>query len=187
MEKSILLVGCGNMGSAFVRGLCRDRWHEKFRFLLYDVVQEKADQLARELKLESVKSLTDISPDLLILAVKPKDVETTSKMVGNVPHTIILSVVAGVTLQTLARLFVQTRKIARLMPNLCVEVGEGVVPISFSEAIDGEEKEDLLFLLSALGWVIEVEEKHLDYFTILSGSGPGLIALFIEGMMDVGV
>jgi len=187
VEESILLVGCGNMGSALVRGLCRDHWHKKFRFLLYDAVEEKSAQLAQELKLESVKDMEGISPHFLILAVKPKDVEVAFKIVNKFPQAIILSVVAGVNIHSLTQLFAHGGKIVRLMPNLCVEVGEGVVPISFSDALHSTEKEEILFLLSSLGWVLEVEERYLDYFTVLSGSGPALVALFIEGMMDAGV
>ncbi|MEI6157682.1 MAG: pyrroline-5-carboxylate reductase dimerization domain-containing protein [Atribacterota bacterium] len=45
----------------------------------------------------------------------------------------------------------------------------------------------MLFLFSTLGWVFEAQENEFDMLTAVSGSGPGLAAIFIEAMMDAGV
>ncbi|MDI3543221.1 MAG: pyrroline-5-carboxylate reductase [Candidatus Atribacteria bacterium] len=188
MEDSILFVGCGNMGSALVRGLCRDNWHKKFRFLLLDQATEKAKNLASSLNLEWVENLNNLksSPRFVFLAVKPKDVEKALLSLRNFSQSVFVSVAAGVKIQNLEE-FIPQKAIVRIMPNLCVEVGEGVVPVCFSSVVEVEEREDLLFLFSSLGWVFEAEEKDLDLFTALSGSGPGFIALFIEALADGGV
>lgn len=75
----------------------------------------------------------------------------------------------------------------RLMPNLAVEVGEGVVPVCFSPGLDEDDQGEILFFLSSLGWVFEATENNLDYYTALSGSGPGFISVFIEALADGGV
>jgi len=187
MEDSILFVGCGNMGSAIVRGLCRDNWHKKFRFLLLDQVVEKAKNLASSLDLKWLESLDNLeAPRFVFLAVKPQDMEKALLPLRNFSQSVFVSVAAGVKIQDLEKLIPQ-KAITRIMPNLCVEVGEGVVPVCFSALVKAEEREDLLFLFSSLGWVFEAEEKDLDLFTALSGSGPGFISLFIEALADGGV
>jgi len=187
MEDSILFVGCGNMGSALIRGLCRDNWHKKFRFFLLDQVVEKARTLASSLDLEWVENLNNLeAPRFVFLAVKPKDVKKVLLSLRNFSQSVFVSVAAGVKIKGLEELIPQ-QAIVRIMPNLCVEVGEGVVPVCFSPMVKTEEREDLLFLFSSLGWVFEAEEEDLDLFTALSGSGPGFIALFIEALADGGV
>jgi len=187
MEDSILFVGCGNMGSALIQGLCRDNWHKKFRFFLLDQVAEKARSLASSLGLEWVDSLNNLeTPRFVFLAVKPKDVKDALFSLQNFSQSVFISVAAGVKIKDLEK-FLPQQAVVRIMPNLCVEVGEGVVPVCFSPAVKTEEREDLLFLFSSLGWVFEAEEEDLDLFTALSGSGPGFIALFIESLADGGV
>jgi len=184
---SILFVGCGSMGSALIRGLCRDNWHKKFQFLLYDVLEERSQGLARELGLESVATTEGLSPRFVFMAVKPKNVHELGKTLGRFKDAVFVSLVAGVSMEKWRKLLFEDVKLVRLMPNLCVEVGEGTVPVCFSDLVPQEEREELLFMLSSLGWIFETPEENLGYFTALSGSGPGMVAMFIEGMMDEGV
>jgi len=187
VEDSILFVGCGNMGSALVRGLCRDNWHKKFRFFLFDQVLEKAKSLASSLGLEWVEDLSNLeAPRFIFLAVKPGDVREALLSLRDLSPAVFISTVAGAKIQDLEE-FAPQGAIVRVMPNLCVEVGEGVIPVCFSPRVKVEEREDLLFLLSSLGWVFEAQEEELDLFTALSGSGPGFVALFIEALADGGV
>lgn len=187
MMDSILFVGCGNMGSALVKGLWRDNWHKKFRFFLYDVLSERSQELARDLGLQSIETFDDFCPRFVFVAVKPGNVEEVCGMLRLFRDATFVSVVAGFSIKKWHELLGKEVKFVRLMPNLCVEVGEGVVPICFSESVPQEEREELLFLLSSLGWIFETREENLGYFTALSGSGPGIVAMFIEGMMDEGV
>jgi pyrroline-5-carboxylate reductase len=187
LSDSILFVGCGNMGSALVRGLWRDNWHKKFRFLLYDVLPERSQGLAKELGLTSVQTFGELAPRFVFIAVKPKNVEELARTLQHFRNATFISVVAGFSIRKWREVLFEEAKVVRLMPNLCVEVGEGVVPICFSDSVPLSEREELLFLFSSLGWIFETPEENLGYFTALSGSGPGMVAMFIEGMMDEGV
>jgi pyrroline-5-carboxylate reductase len=131
VEDSILFVGCGNMGSALVRGLCRDNWHKKFRFLLLDQATEKAKNLASSLNLEWVEDLNNLksSPRFVFLAVKPKDVEKALLSLRNFSNQFLFRCSRG-KIQNLEE-FIPQKAIVRIMPNLCVEVGEGVVRFVF--------------------------------------------------------
>ncbi|MGQ9472555.1 MAG: pyrroline-5-carboxylate reductase [Candidatus Caldatribacteriaceae bacterium] len=187
MADTILFIGCGNMGRALVKGLGQDNWHKKFRFLLYDLVPERSQSLAEELGVEQVVTPEGLSPRFVFLAVKPKDVAGLANIISNFGDATFISVVAGISLQQWQEFLFPEVKVVRLMPNLCVEVGEGVVPFCFSDTVPQSEREELLFLLSSLGWIFETPEENFDCLTALSGSGPGLIAMFIEAMMDGGV
>ncbi len=185
MKRNILFFGCGSMGSALVRGLVRDGWHTKYRFLLFDKVRERAQDLAASCGVTWVEDPLLDTPRFVFFAVKPKDVQEAARNLSSWQGGILVSVVAGVTVEELKKYF--SSPIVRVMPNLCVEVGEGVVPVYFSEEVEEEYREELLFLFASLGWVFEASEEELNLFTALSGSGPGIVARFVEGLMDGGV
>ncbi|MCS7241703.1 MAG: pyrroline-5-carboxylate reductase [Candidatus Caldatribacterium sp.] len=185
MKGDILFFGCGNMGSALVRGLVRDGWHKKYRFLLFDKVSERAQSLAASCGVTWVENPLLYPPRFVFFAVKPKDVPEAAASLVSWKEGVLVSVVAGVSVGELRRYF--SAPIVRIMPNLCVEVGEGVVPAYFSQEVPGEDREELLFLFASLGWVFEASEEELDPLTALSGGGPGVVARFIEGLMDGGV
>lgn len=189
MKQSILVIGCGNMGSALVRGLCLDKWQTKYDICLYDMVLLKAESLAHELGLSSIADLKEVQsePYLIFLVVKPNQVKSVCQRIFHFKNSIIISLAAGVNQAQLHEYLGQSQPIVRMMPNLAVEVGEGVVALHFDSQVCEGDREDLLFLFSSLGWVFEAEEKDFDQITALSGSGPGFIAVFLEAMMDAGV
>ncbi|MCX6090377.1 MAG: pyrroline-5-carboxylate reductase, partial [Candidatus Atribacteria bacterium] len=189
MKSPFLFAGCGNMGSALVRGLCRDKWHTKYEFILYDTIFEKAMNLEHQFCLRRVEKLNEVieKPGVIFLAVKPYELSRLAEQLSAFPGSLFISMAAGVSVSQLQHLLGEEERIVRLMPNLCVEVGEGVLPVSFSETVSEEDKEDILFLFSTLGWVFEAQENEFDMLTAVSGSGPGLAAIFIEAMMDAGV
>ncbi|NLJ48403.1 MAG: pyrroline-5-carboxylate reductase [Candidatus Atribacteria bacterium] len=189
MKQSILVIGCGNMGNALLRGFCLDKWQTKYDICLYDIVLSKAVSIANELGLSYVSDLNEVQsePYLIFLVVKPNQVKSVCQNIIHFKNSIIISLVAGVDQAQLQEYLGQSQAIVRMMPNLAVEVGEGVVALHFNSLVSEENREDLLFLFSSLGWVFEAEEREFDQITALSGSGPGIMAVFLEAMMDAGV
>ncbi|HSV31197.1 MAG TPA: pyrroline-5-carboxylate reductase [Atribacteraceae bacterium] len=189
MIQNVLILGCGNMGGALVRGLCREKRLRKNRYFLYDVISERASELAAEFDLAWAPHLEEIpfTPTIVVLAFKPDDLSGAGIHLQRWPEAMFVSVLAGVSLSDLASALAGAKRIVRIMPNLAVEVGEGIVPVCFSPDMEQDRKEDFLFFLSTLGWIFETEEKHLASYTALSGSGPGFVSMFVEALADGGV
>ncbi|MBX5466442.1 MAG: pyrroline-5-carboxylate reductase [Firmicutes bacterium] len=124
--------------------------------------------------------------DLVVLAVKPKDVnaalQTVSQEAG--PAVPVLSMVAGLALATLRR-HLPHAPLARAMPNICSAVGEGVTAVAF-DRMASSERAEIRRLLEALGDVVEVEEALLDPITALSGSGPAYAYVLLEALIEAG-
>ena len=68
--------------------------------------------------------------------------------------------------------FIGGGRVARIIPNAPSIVGAGYNPVAFSPALDGEEKEHLCALFSALGECPEVPEKDLEAYAVLAAMGP---------------
>lgn len=135
--------------------------------------------------------------DVMVLAVKPKDVDTVLASVKNAfseqleagyegATRMLLTVVAG-----LPTAFYERRlgpvPVVRAMPNTPAQIGLGMTAISAgaqSEEVDLALAERLL---EASGEVIRVPEKDQDAVSAISGSGPAYIFAVIDAMAEAGV
>lgn len=180
---SIALVGAGAMGGALVRG-----WIEAVRkggALTLSIVDPNFDpELEREL--DSVGAV--INPptpgpvDILVLAVKPQTfpsvVESVKRFVGD--GTLVMSVMAGIPMETLTREF-GAQRVIRCVPNTPARIGRGVTAYVASPSCTAEDRQLVEQLLAPLGTVEPiVAERLMDVVTAVSGSGPAYVFLLAE-------
>ncbi len=180
---SIALVGAGAMGGALVRG-----WIEAVRKgggLTLTVVEPNFDpELERELDaVGAVLNPPDAGPvDIVVLAVKPQTfpgiVESVKRFVG--PDTRMMSVMAGIPMETLTREF-GAQRVIRCVPNTPARIGRGVTAYVASPACTAEDRQLVEQLLEPLGAVEPIAaERLMDVVTAVSGSGPAYVFLLAE-------
>ena len=125
--------------------------------------------------------------ELVVLAVKPKD--AAEALAELAPHagtdTVVVSVVAGWDMDRL-RAGAPGVTIGRIMPNLAVRFGAGLVALA-SDGVDAALLVALERALAPLGEVVALPESLFPAATALAGSGPGLLALIVEALEDGGV
>ena len=96
-------------------------------------------------------------------------------------ETLLVSILAGVTISTLRARFSKSVNLARAMPNLPVAIGAGVVALyGVAGRPEAARLEVLMAPLGVVEWL--GAESHFDAVTALSGSGPAFVARFIEAM-----
>jgi pyrroline-5-carboxylate reductase len=170
------LIGAGNMASALARG-----WGEPV--LCTDVIPERAQALAGELGGEALDSNAELArrADAIVLCHKPDQLAAVAAQVdGNAKA--IVSILGGVPLDALRSAY-PGQPVMRLMPNVAVEVGKGVICVAQeSDAVDGIEA-----LLERAASVVRVPEKLIEVATAVMGVGPAYVALFIEAQVDAAV
>lgn len=181
----ITIIGCGNMG----RGLAQ-RLSKSNELVLYDRHLEKAEQLSQE---GNGKVSTDLMKELqvsemIILAIKPQNIsQIAEKIAKDLKKThLIVSLLAGTPLSTLAQKFPSTR-IVRMMPNLPLICGEGVVGISPDVQISETDKKMMTQVFEPLGKIYWLPEDKLEALGALAGSGPAFFFVFVEAMIDAGI
>ncbi len=169
----IAIIGIGRLGSVFARVLSKN--HE---LILFDRNFSDAQSLASDICAKAVKEITLIeNPEITILTVKPSQIEEVVKKVPS--EQLIVSCAAGVRLKKLEGW--GARKVIRVMPNVCAEVGESV--IAYTMHAETEKKEKVfLTAFSSLGLCIKTDEDHLDAIGGASSSGPALLS-FLAGSM----
>jgi pyrroline-5-carboxylate reductase len=101
----------------------------------------------------------------------------------NTPAPLLISVLAGVRLERLQRLFPGWRCV-RAVPNTPALVGAGLTGLAWGEGIDPERRSWVRSLFERVGEVLELPEGQLDPFLALTSSGPAFLALVAEAMAD---
>ena len=172
---TITIIGAGAMGMAMAYGL-KDRY--KIEFVERDI--SKQDEIKREFgtEINSPKSF-DITGKNILLAVKPSVLETVGEQLQGEADT-LYSVLAGSTIERL-RANIDTKNIVRIMPNISAKFGASTSIITGDRA----KKEEAEAIFSNIGDTFWVDsEKEIDIATAVAGSGPALLALVAEAMMD---
>jgi pyrroline-5-carboxylate reductase len=117
--------------------------------------------------------------EIVIVSVRPDDWPT---LKINARGKLVISVMAGVTIEDIRNRTGSTRT-ARALPNAAAELGFSYTPY-FINSDNDQDGSTVRAVFESCGDVDEVsEERHLDYFTAMSGSGAAFPALLAEAMM----
>lgn len=107
------------------------------------------------------------------------------------PHlaadAIVVSVAAGVTLQTFADVLGSEARVIRSMPNTPSTVRKGVTGLAAGAAVPAEDIALVRRLFETVGAVVEVPESQIDALSTISGSGPAYVYLLIEELTKAAV
>lgn len=187
--QNIVFIGAGSMAEALIHG-----WVKKEVVAPQHIYVSNRSDKARLTYLHDEFGVHPLphkeflkEADLIILAMKPKDVRTAMADIRQyiLPDTAVLSVLAGISIETLAQ-GLGNRPIARTMPNTSATIGMSASGIAFNDYVSDVQKALYIQMLEAIGTVIEVEEDQLHAVTALSGSGPAYIYYLVEAFEQVG-
>lgn len=191
MNNNIGLIGCGEMGSAMAKGMIVRGGIEPTSVYLFDLNKQRKNDLAAELKANSVKNYTELVSNCryIFIAVKPQDTEGLLYSIKPdiKSDQIVISIAAGITIYFIESCLPTETKVVRLMPNTPCLIGEGTIVVSIGDAVTEDEYQAVGALLRPLGLTIRVPEMLMDAATGLSGTGPAYVFLFIETLIDAGV
>jgi pyrroline-5-carboxylate reductase len=127
--------------------------------------------------------------ETVVLAVKPqvlpKVLEELRPVVTG--SHLIISIAAGVTIESLAGGLGDSCRIVRVMPNTPCLVGASASAYSPGKTATTDDIDLVGRLFGAVGKAVRVAEPLLDAVTGLSGSGPAYAYVFIEALADGGV
>ena len=128
-------------------------------------------------------------PNLVILGCKPQQLdEVVSKLTAHLTsQTLVVSILAGVEIETLRQKLWTAGAIVRALPNLPVAVRRGVVAL-YGEDIPGELHDEVSQLFAQLGFAIWTNsEANLAAIGSVAGAGPAYVARFVDALAKAGV
>lgn len=190
MLYSIGFIGTGNMGSALARAVSKAVPADSL--YLSNRTIEKAQRLAKELGCHAVSVLEAAKCDIIFLCVKPQMLKDLLSQISTVlsnrkNHITLISVAAGVTIESIREMAGEQYPVIRIMPNTPVEVGEGVVLYDYSDNVPSDMIGYFLDSMKCAGLVDHLPEKLIDAGTSVAGCGPAFAFMFLEALADGGV
>jgi pyrroline-5-carboxylate reductase len=180
---SMLIVGCGNMGGAMLAGWLAGGIAPA-RFTVVDPVLAQTPagvELLRE-------APAGRSFEAMLIGIKPQMLGELAPQLAACagPGTTVLSILAGVELASLARLFPEAAGQVRIMPNLAAAIGKSPVALAAS-GLDDQARACVTALMTPLGAPLWIEEALFDAVTALTGSGPAFVYRFIDALAGAAV
>jgi pyrroline-5-carboxylate reductase len=189
LNRTILLVGAGKMGGAMLEGWLGLGLDPKYAAVLEPQPTRELTGLAgRGLRLNPMPG-TGGEASAIVIAVKPQVapevVPTLTSYVG--PGTVVVSIMAGRTLDFLEQSLSQRAALVRAMPNTPAAIGRGITVAVPNARVSGRQRELVHALLTATGaveWI--ADEALMDAVTAVSGSGPAYVFLLAEALAQAG-
>jgi pyrroline-5-carboxylate reductase len=185
---TLVLAGAGKMGGAMLDGWLRSGLAAKNIVVIEPAPAPAIAALAeRGLRLNPT-TRTPPEAAAIVIAVKPQVAPEVLPMLAPMigPSTVVISIMAGRTLQFLAAALHRRSALVRAMPNLPAAIGRGITVAAAREA-DAAQRDLAQRLLAATGIVEWIDDEALmDAVTAVSGSGPAYVFLLAEALAQAG-
>lgn len=156
---TIGLIGGGNMARALVRGLLQ-AGHPAGRIHVADPDPAQLEQVAAlhaTVGIHADNSEVAREADVLVLAVKPQLMAGMARQLatsGRPGTQLILSVAAGITLDSLRGWFGAGAPLVRVMPNQPATIGAGISGLAASATVDESQRLVAEYIASATGQAV---------------------------------
>ncbi|MNI22043.1 Pyrroline-5-carboxylate reductase [compost metagenome] len=191
----IAFVGAGSMAEAIFRGLLeRQIAKPEQLYIMNRSDQAKLDRLHSQYGVHVTNDPTHretyiSQADVVVLCMKPKDVESSFPELKSLLHEgqLLVSVIAGLSIAKIEMLLQTNIPIVRTMPNTSSTIGLGATGISFSANTQADQQQLAISIFESVGIVSVVDESLLEIVTGVSGSGPAYVYYFMEAMIKAGI
>ncbi len=192
----IAILGAGSMGGAILSGVVRSGSAGGG----VTVTNRSAAKAAGLAELPGVTSValdelpsgnTDAAAaaDVVLIGVKPAMVPDLLREIAPVlrPGTVVVSLAAGVTIETFSTILGPGVPVVRSMPNTPAVVGKAVTGLAAGPTASAHDLAVVRALFETCGAVVEVPESQIDALSTISGSGPAYVFLLIEELTRAAV
>lgn len=190
IDKKIGIIGCGNMGEAIL-GRLSNILEKSVSIMVSEFDAKRRDYIQSRYKIIVEIDNNEVVKfaDVIILAVKPKDLEALLRgevCCGASKDKLLISLAAGITTKYIESIVGEDVPVVRVMPNMAATIGESISSISAGRNVTTEAMKLAKEIFLTIGDVVEVDEKLVDAVTAISGSGPAYFFYMIEALIEAG-
>ena len=188
IKETIGFIGAGNMATALISGLINSD-QSASKIIASSPEQEHLEKLSKDFGIKTTNNNLEIvdNSDIVILAVKPNIVQAVIDEIKDVAtdkDILIISIAAGVKIEKIESQLGSPMRVIRAMPNTPASIMEGVTAICANSNAQSNDIENAKLLFECVGKIAHINEKDIDIFTALIGSGPAYIFYLIESLLD---
>lgn len=186
MSKTFGFIGCGNMGGALAKAVSQAGYSDDI--LLADINTEKVKSLSAEISAEPSDAVTVAREcKFIFIGVKPQMIgdcfeEIRDEFESREVKPVIISMAAGVSVSRIKDLS-GIDSVIRIMPNMPVSVGSGVV-LACADGLTDEQQDVFEHAMCKAGILDWLDEKFFDVASAVSGCGPAFVYMFAQALAD---
>lgn len=191
MTQTIAFLGGGNMATAIIGGLI-ERGVNPSLLSVVEINSNNRQKLKADFGIHTHDKVTDVDhADIWVLAVKPQQMQ--EALASLIPilskKQLLISIAAGLTVNTLSQWAGNHTKIARTMPNTPAMVGHGITGIYAPHTVFTENEQSIIDrIFKAVGTTVWLnQESEIDAITAISGSGPAYVFYMMEQLAAAAV
>lgn len=187
--KRIAFIGAGRMASAMVAGLLREGVFPASAIACTCGDDPSGPDLAKRTGIVYQPSLESLlkEADVIVLACKPQQFSALdSGLAALASGRLVISILAGTTIERLDEKFAASLNTVRAMPNTPGQIGQGVTAFASRRPLRDEDEALVRRILGSLGQVVALPESQLDAVTAVSGSGPAYVFEFTAALRAAG-
>lgn len=186
--EKLTVIGAGNMAEALIQGILKKQLIKAEKIWVTNRSNKK--------RLEEMKARYGIrvsydyktllsDAEIIVLAMKPKDVAGAMEQIRPylTEETLIISVLAGVSTDSIEMLAGLPVPVARVMPNTSAAIGLSATAVAVNEKVTAAQQEMIKTIFDTVGLTVFVKEEQLDAVTGVSGSGPAYVYYLAEAMI----
>lgn len=188
-NKNIAIIGAGNLGLSIANGLVETKLSEPYQITLtrrnIDGLKPMMERgfLATNINTEAVANA-----QLILLCVLPSQVSRVLEEINSMlkPEQVLVSVITGVSIDSIASKLDTRIPIIRAMPNTAIAIGESMTCLSAQEdsrAYLPEVQE----LFNALGETLVIEERLMQAATVHGASGTAFFMRYLRAATQAGI
>ena len=184
LPNGLVLLGCGNMGSAMLQGWLDQGLAAENVWVIDPQPSEWVRSSGVQINMELPSKVS-----VALLAVKPQLMQEALPSLSALSQSeaIFLSIAAGVSIETCESILGSASIIVRAMPNTPAAIAQGITALIGNSTADDAALELSEMLLSAIGETVRLErESQMDAVTGLSGSGPAYVFFLIDALAAAG-
>ena len=190
-KPKLAFIGGGNMAKSLVGGLLEKGFYSK-NITVSDPLEKNLNQLSQRFGVNTTSdnSVAVRNADLVVLSIKPQIMQSVCKALvvslKNMPP--IISIAAGIPLESLEKWLGKDTPIIRCMPNTPALVQTGAAGLFANSNVNQKQRDLAQEIFNAVGICCWLEkEDDIDLVTAISGSGPAYFFLFMETMEKVAI
>lgn len=197
-------IGTGNMGGAILKGYANSSASDGNEILIHNKLTEHNSIMAEAMSLSGFantkiricndnKELAQQS-DIIILGVKPNNVDDVLREIAPAAGKIIVSMAAGTSIASMEGFLNEgvagsgdTAMIIRIMPNTPAQVGEAMTAMCRNANVSNEDFALAKTIFDSIGRAEEVSEDLIDCVIGVSGSSPAYTFMYLEALAKAAV
>lgn len=190
----VAILGAGKIGQALLQGILNAEIVAPSDIRITRRSDAAAASLAEVFHVQAYAESSDPAANqkavqgagVAIVAVKPAQVvELLGSLADDLAdNVVVISVAAGVKIETMAAVLPKGATVLRAMPNTPALIGRAVTGLAAAPDASAGALAIGKALFATVGDVVVVDESRIDALTAISGSGPAYVFNFVEHFLS---